>query len=41
VRVLSFNEPLKSTIKVPVGTPVDVFIGNIPRISDVVGAFDR
>ena len=41
MRVLSCNEPLKSTIKVPVATPVDVFIGNIPRISDEVGALDK
>ena len=39
--VLSCKEPLNSTNKDPVGTPVDVFTGIIARISEDVGAFAK
>ena len=41
VLTLSWREPLNSTNKEPVGTPVDVFTGIIANISDDVGAFDK
>jgi hypothetical protein len=41
VLMLSCNEPLNSTNKEPVGTPVDVLTGITPRISAEVGALDK
>ena len=41
VLTLSCNEPLNSTKREPVGTPVEVLTGITPRISDDVGALDK
>jgi hypothetical protein len=38
---LSWREPLNSTNKEPVGTPTDVLIGIIAKISEDVGAFAK